>query len=948
MKTLFALLTLTLAAACAHLGTHSVKSATGQSSRRELTEDEARSRSRQVSQVRYGLFFGIDGNHDEYEGRAVIQFFWRGRNGAPHPLFLDFAEGKIEGLRFNGVAVSESEIPRFFDGSRIELPEGRLAKGTNRIELTFTHAYSRSGTGLHRFVDPEDKNVYIYSQSEPFDANRIFPCFDQPDLKASFELTVEAPQDWAVISNVAEKEVVTFDQKASWQFPPSPAFSTYLFALHAGPYEVWKSEAPSGTGGIPLRIYARDSLKKYVDADEWFEITRAGLDLFGDRFGIPYPFGKYDQVIVPEFPAGAMENVGAVTFAEHHIFKSKPTGSEFRARADTILHEMAHMWFGNLVTMRWWDGLWLNESFATYAASWALEKIAEDHPRLSKAPWAKSLREDSGRELLGEKQWAYFEDASRNTHPIEMKIDHTGASETVFDGITYAKGAAVIKQLVALVGEDDFTEGLRRYFEAHSYKTATTSQFLKSIEEAASQPLGDWRKQWLQSPGANRAQARWACDPETRKITSFELVQSQAPQSTVLRRHRTRVGLGYGNALKTPEASQGQAQAQASSKKHRRKSAPSAKPIDISIKYAGELTSVPQLTGAPCPDFVFPNVGDDDYVQVILDPASRTYLRKHLSKIESPLLREQIWSSLWHSLIAGELKASEFADWFFEQGAGEKDPKILSSLLRRMLSGSALRGSIARWLPSPEDRQALIEKLGKLARRELTHAAPGTDLQRQWWHLALEHASQSGDSAWIGSLLAGKTKISGLKLEQDRRWELLHAWAVIPGRDQPSVQTKIDNELKRDPSDDGHKEALSVQAAVSRIDAKDAAFTQASSGKLNFAELGEVASSFQLLGQEIFVAPFVDRFLVTLPEIARSRPQEEASLFAASFFPATCEAGPLAELRKFMSSKLETFPLGVRQSLIRLEEEEDRCLQQRAAGQLASAAQSASSKTTGQ
>lgn len=916
---LFASSAALLAGSCAHAPVGTDKAEAESGPRRQLTEDEARSRNRQVTQVRYSLFFGVDGEHEDFEGRVVVSFFWRGRNGSQHPLFMDFHEGKIQSLVINGKSVADAGRAALYDGTRLQLPESELVAGTNRVEVAFTHPYGRDGVGLHRFVDPEDKRVYLYSQAEPFDANRIFPCFDQPDLKASFELTVEAPQDWAVVSNMAEKDVAIFDQKSSWQFPPSPVFSTYLFALHAGPFAAWKSDAE----GIPLRLFARESLRRHVDSSEWFELTRAGFQYFNEWFATPYPFAKYDQVIVPEFASGAMENVGAVTFSEDYLFRSRATDGHRRERADTILHEMAHMWFGNLVTMRWWDGLWLNESFATYAAWRALEEIARKHPRLAYTSWAQALKKDSGRELFEQKLWAYAEDSSRNTHPIEMEAPDTAASETAFDGITYAKGAAVLKQLVAWIGEEDFTEGLRRYFALNSFRSATTSQFLRSMEEASGQPLGEWRRQWLQSAGANRLEARWDCDPATRKLTSFELLQTQMPQSTTLRRHQTRIGLGYGTGLRAPQ-----------------------KDIALSIKYSGAVNPVPALIGTACPDFVQPNDGDDDYAQVFLDARSRQYLRKNLARVQSPLLREQLWASLWHAVVAGEMAPAEFAEWFFDQGASEKDPKILSSLIGRMASSSPRRGSVQHWLATPAQRSALLARLGTEARGMLYRAPAGGDLQQAWWQVALLHAIQSGDSDWLEKVLQSKARIPGIRIDQERRWELLHALAQL-GRPelQGRMEALLEAELKRDPSDEGIKQALAVRSARATASSKEEAFARATSGKFNVAELEEIGSSFQLLGQETLVAPLLDRYIAAVPEIARTRSHEEATLFVAQFYPASCSEQGVRTLRGLLSSGAGKFPLGVIQALTRLEEEESRCIRLRVQPP---SAQSVTSSTTGQ
>ena len=348
-----------------------------------------------------------------------------------------------------------------------------------------------TGEGLHRFVDPVDDAVYLYSQFETADAKRLFACFDQPDLKARYRLTVTAPADWKVVSNAtAQVDAGGPGGAAVHRFAPTEILSTYLVALVAGPYAEWRDEHVDATGVIPLGLYCRASVAEHMDADRLFHETKQGFDFYHANFGIRYPFGKYDQLFVPEFNAGAMENAGAVTFLEDYVFRSRVTRSLYERRNETVLHEMAHMWFGDLVTMAWWDDLWLNESFATFASVLCQAQATE-----YREAWTTFANV--------EKSWAYRQDQLPSTHPVAADIPDLQAVEVNFDGITYAKGASVLKQLVAYVGLDPFLAGLRAYFEAHKWGNATFDDLLGALEEASGRDLSGWGAQWLKTTGLN-------------------------------------------------------------------------------------------------------------------------------------------------------------------------------------------------------------------------------------------------------------------------------------------------------------------------------------------------------------------------------------------------------------------------------------------------------------
>ena len=443
-----------------------------------LTRDEARDRAHLLDVESYRVELDLTGGDTTFRSVTTVSFRCA-RAGAS--TFIDLSAPAVREITLNGAQVSLDR----FDGDRIAL-DG-LADG-NELVVTADCAYSRSGEGLHRFTDPADNGVYLYSDLETFDAHRIYACFDQPDLKATFQFEVTAEPELAgdLEHGPGHRTGPTRAQKSVWMFPPTPLLSTYITAIAAGPYHVVRAEHD----GIPLGVFCRQSLAAYLDPDEIFEVTRQGFDYFHGAFGVRYPFGKYDQLFVPEFKAGAMENAGCVTFLEDYVFRSRVTDTYRESRAETILHEMAHMWFGDLVTMRWWDDLWLNESFATWAGT-----VAQAEATRWPNAWTTFAQ--------AWKAWAYRQDQLPSTHPIAADIPDIAAVEVNFDGITYAKGAAVLKQLVAHVGRENFLAGVRHYFGEHAWGNAMLGDLLAALEQTSGRDLSDWSKKWLEAAGVN-------------------------------------------------------------------------------------------------------------------------------------------------------------------------------------------------------------------------------------------------------------------------------------------------------------------------------------------------------------------------------------------------------------------------------------------------------------
>ena len=542
-----------------------------------LTRDQAVERAALVTVDNYRIDLDLtdgDGKPGERTFRSVTTVTFDALAGAD--TVIDIAAGTVRSATLNG---RELDVSGYDESTGIAL--SGLAEH-NVVVVDADCRYSNTGEGLHRFVDPVDGEVYLYSQFETADAKRMFACFDQPDLKATFDVKVTAPQHWQVVSNGATVSV----DGGVHTFATTPRMSTYLVALIAGPYARWDDVYRDEHGEIALGIFCRATLAEFMDAERLFTQTKQGFGFYHKNFGVPYAFGKYDQLFVPEFNAGAMENAGAVTFLEDYVFRSKVTRASYERRAETVLHEMAHMWFGDLVTMRWWDDLWLNESFATFASVLCQSEATE----FTEA-WTTFAN--------SEKSWAYRQDQLPSTHPVAADIPDLAAVEVNFDGITYAKGASVLKQLVAYVGLEHFLSGLRDYFRAHAFGNATFDDLLAALEKASGRDLSDWGRQWLKTTGLNTLRADFDVDADGR-FTRFAVTQSgAAPGAGETRVHRLAIGVydddGSGKLVRV----------------HREE-------LDIS----GASTEVPALVGISHGKLVLVNDDDLTYCSLRLDAGS--------------------------------------------------------------------------------------------------------------------------------------------------------------------------------------------------------------------------------------------------------------------------------------------------------------------------------------
>ncbi|ONM46331.1 aminopeptidase N [Nocardia donostiensis] len=805
-----------------------------------LTREQAIERAATVSVDKYRIELDLtDGagapGEQTFFSRSTVTF----AATAGASTFIDIVARSVRSAVLNGKPL---DVSGYDESTGIALTD--LAE-TNELVVEADCEYSHTGEGLHRFVDPTDNAVYLYSQFETADAKRMFACFDQPDLKATFDIRVTAPQDWQVISNGAGES----DGNGIHRFRPTPKMSTYLVALIAGPYAKWTDVYTDEHGDIPLGIYCRASLAEHMDAERLFTETKQGFGFYHRNFGVPYAFGKYDQLFVPEFNAGAMENAGAVTFLEDYVFRSKVTRASYERRAETLLHEMAHMWFGDLVTMKWWDDLWLNESFATFASVLCQVDATE-----YTSAWTTFANV--------EKSWAYRQDQLPSTHPIAADIPDLAAVEVNFDGITYAKGASVLKQLVAYVGLEPFLAGLRDYFAEHAYGNATFDDLLTALEKSSGRDLSTWGAQWLKTTGLNILRPDFTVD-EAGNFTSFAVVQEgAAPGAGEHRVHRLAIGVydeGDGGTLVR------------------------TKRVELDL-VAAERTEVPELVGVPRGRFVLVNDDDLTYCSVRLDTDSLDVLVNRIADIAEPLPRTLAWSAAWEMTRQAEFRARDFVA-LVQRGIGaESEIGVVQRLL--MQANTAL-GSYADpdWA-SDTGWADFANRLLELARE----AEPGSDHQLAFvnaltaaklsaWHTEVLQELLDGDPAKVG--------LTGLTVDTDLRWRLVTALAAAGEIDAAGLDTPtIDAELVKDPTAAGKRHAAAAATARPIAEVKERAWdTVFDDDSLPNITARSIVGGFAPAGQSELLAPFTRRYFEQIPAVWERRSSEVAQTVVVGLYP---------------------------------------------------------------
>ncbi|HEX4393834.1 MAG TPA: aminopeptidase N [Mycobacterium sp.] len=804
-----------------------------------LTRDQAVERAALVTVDNYRIDLDLtdgDGKPGERTFRSVTAVTFDALAGAD--TVIDIAAGSVRSATLNG---RELDVSGYDESTGIAL--SGLAEH-NVVVVDADCHYSNTGEGLHRFVDPVDGEVYLYSQFETADAKRMFACFDQPDLKATFDVTVTAPQHWEVVSNGATLSV----EDGVHTFATTPRMSTYLAALIAGPYARWDDVYSDENGEIALGIFCRATLAEFMDAERLFTQTKQGFGFYHKNFGVPYAFGKYDQLFVPEFNAGAMENAGAVTFLEDYVFRSKVTRASYERRAETVLHEMAHMWFGDLVTMRWWDDLWLNESFATFASVLCQSEATE----FTEA-WTTFAN--------SEKSWAYRQDQLPSTHPVAADIPDLAAVEVNFDGITYAKGASVLKQLVAYVGLEHFLSGLRDYFRAHAFDNATFDDLLAALEKASGRDLSDWGRQWLKTTGLNTLRADFDADADGR-FTRFAVTQSgAAPGAGETRVHRLAIGVydddGSGKLVRA----------------HREE-------LDIS----GASTEVPALVGVSHGKLLLVNDDDLTYCSLRLDPESLRTALDRIADIAEPLPRTLVWSAAWEMTRDAELRARDFVSLVSGGIQAETEVGVAQRLL---LQAQTALSSYANpeWAQS-EGWPAFADRLLELARA----AAAGSDHQLAFVNALCTSVLSTRHVVVLADLLdhdPAELGLDGLSIDTDLRWRIVTALAAAGEIDADGPATPfIDAEVQRDPTAAGKRFGAQASAARPLAAVKESAWkTVTEDDALANITARSMIAGFVKPGQAELLKPFGVRYFAAIRGIWERRSSEVAQTVVIGLYP---------------------------------------------------------------
>jgi len=791
------------------------------------TRAEAAERAAHLSIKAYEVELDLTQGEEIFISHTVVKFTC---NKPGYSTFIDAVGKSVISATLNGQVVDTAN----YDGESIFI--NNLA-AENELVIKLNGLYSKTGEGLQRSVDPVDNEIYLYSQGETAFIRKMYPCFDQPDLKATFTLSVTAPDHWQVISNnpLKEKAALT-DKKAKWSFTTTPRISTYITALIAGPYYNVQDEYV-GKKKVPLGIYCRKSLAEFLDPEDIFLITKQGFAYFEKVFGLEYPFEKYDQIAVVDFNWGAMENAGAVTFLERLlVFRSKVTERMYNARANTILHEMAHMWFGDMVTMKWWDDLWLNESFAEWSSYLAMVEATR-----FKKSWTGFNQE--------RKNWAYRQDQLTSTHPIVSDMKDIDTVSGNFDGISYAKGASVLQQLVAHVGRDNFILGLQRYFAKHAFKNTTLDDLLVELTQTSGRDLKPWVSTWLQTAGVNTLRPSLEIENDTYKSVS---VIQEAPTmpvgSSELRPHRMAVGLYdlVGNKIAL------------------RKS--------VELDVAGSKTVVSELAGQKVADLLLINDRDLTYAKIRFDERSIATLKAHLGKIDDSLTRALCWSAAWDMLRDAEISATDFIDIALAGLPGEDDIATVTIIANQLVTAVELYSA-----PSKRDSARL--KVGNAYEQMVRSATAGSDHQLQFARNFTSFAASAEHNDLIKELLDGK--LSGLKVDADLRWIFVIALAERGLMDKASLSA----ELLKDNTLTGQLSHATALAALPTADAKSETWKSITTEEISTSQREAKLAGFMRALHRPLLAAYVDPYFDLLLDTWGKKSYEVASKFVTGMYP---------------------------------------------------------------
>lgn len=873
----------------------------------DLLWTEAQERKQRLENVHYDLKVDLTGDTDSYSGELMLAFQLK---DATKPLRVDFFEGFISKIELNEKTLpSTTKKPYWLD-----LPVEALKEGANILKVSYTQKYSRTGQGLHRFKDPEDGQYYLHTQFQPYDANRFMPCFDQPDLRSTLKMSVIAPKGWHVITATMEtsktpvagqmttgghiskargaamrgaRSKVTNHKGAEaltaaelWDFPVTPQLSTYLFSLHAGPYQMMRDQYRD----IPLRIFIRPALAKHLNSNEWFLITKQGFKFFEKYFGVKYPFKKYDQLIVPELSAGGMENVAAVTYTEYTVPRSNPTRRQRRGVAGLLLHEMAHMWFGDLVTMAWWNDLWLNESFATLMGSVAVDDATE-------------FKEEWQGFAANVKRWAYQQDAMGTTHPIEAPVSRVKEAEAIFDAITYNKGASVMKQLRYFMTDEAFKAGVQSYFRTHAYKNTTLVDFIAALQAHTPKDLTLWADRWLRQSGTDQIAATWKCS--NKKLS--EITLSVTPSAGAkFRPQSLQVGLYQLKGERMISTRQVRADLL------------DEKPVTLKGNW-------------DCPDFLYPNHGDHAYADIKLDPQSLTFLQTHLADIQDLLVRSLVWNDLWRMVRTSELPLKDYVAIVEKNFSREGDEIILQQVVNTIGGGPS--SVLGYWPVETEaNRKSRAEFVAKfeadfLARLKQTKT--GTDAEKFWADNLMRFAETPLGLNAMAEWLKAHQVSTKFPLDLDRKWGIVRQLTRFshPDAAQAFITMKA-----ADRSDRGVKSALSIDATIPTEAAKNKWIQEIMGATTSrpLAEIQVLAYSLFPAEQDHLKVKFEPKFFDYFAKNKNSEDEARVRTIILGLLPLRCDEAPANKLKATIANDGDINPTVLKNLKMSLEEDE-RC-----------------------
>jgi aminopeptidase N len=803
-----------------------------------LTRDEAATRAALLDVTSYAVDLDLTTGETHFGSTTTLRFTCREPGAST---FADLVDATIHQITLNGAPLD----PATYVDSRIPLPD---LQADNTLVVRADCTYSHTGEGLHRFVDPVDDRVYLYSQFEVPDARRVFTTFEQPDLKSVFDFRVTAPEHWVVVSNAPTPEPEPAgDGSATWTFPTTKRMSTYVTAVVAGEYHGVFDTYVGQYGEIPLGHYCRQSLVEHLDREELVKITSQSFAFFEDKFGMAYPFEKYDQLYVPEYNMGAMENAGCVTLRDEYLPRSRQPRSFYEFRCSVITHEMAHMWFGDLVTMKWWDDLWLNESFAEWACYWCEAEATEFTDAWTGFANAR-------------KQTGYRADQLPSTHPIAADNHDLEAVEVNFDMITYAKGASVLKQLVAWVGLEPFVAGLRQYFADHAYGNTEFTDLLTALERSSGRELTSWAEEWLQTAGVNTLAPEFDLD-DAGAYTRLVVRQSAHPDHPTLRRHRLGIGLYDevdGRLVRRDY---------------------------IEVDVEGESTEIKEAVGQRQPDLLLLNDGDLAYAKIRLDERSLATVIDGLSRLDDSLARALVWGAAWDMTRDAELAARDFVALVLGNIGQETDAWGVT----RIPASAALAVNL---YSDPAHRDELRHTWERGLRDLLRAAEPGSDQQLTFARSFASAARSDEALADLEALLDGSLEIEGLVVDTDLRWTLLTGLAARGRADA----ARIDAELAADNTISGQENAAAARAATPTPEAKEHAWRQAVLDPTTPNETARsVVTSFNVSGQEDVLAPYLEKYLAEVEHVWERLGAHKAAVALEHIFPKVLASPALLE-----------------------------------------------------